>query len=184
VIFMAALPMLQQQIDVTLPPRVRAPDPPPLSSIVLELSEARELSINQQPVASSALRDRLIEIYSTRRDKTLFLKGAPTLSYGYVIEIIDVARGAGVSRIGVITEGAVRDQAAMRCDEPVTGVRASRESVAHGYVPVNAMAASAPARCTRSFTMLHPRYAPDDRGLFAAPATPICWCFPLSLRPA
>ena len=130
VIFMAALPMLQQQIDVKLPPQVHVPAPPPPSSVVLELSEVRELSINQQPIALPALRDRLVEIYSTRSDKTLFVKGAPTLAYGYVIEIIDVARGAGVSRIGIITEGAVREQAALRCDQRVAGVRASQESAA------------------------------------------------------
>jgi len=165
VIFMAALPMMQRQLDVTLPPQVAAPSPPPASSIVLELSATRELSVNQQPIALPALHERLIEIYSTRRDKTLFVKGAPTLPYGEVIAVIDIARGAGVARIGVITEGAMRRQAAMRC-EPAS------------------MAARHHGRCTRSFTLVYDPPFEREGSLASAVATPICWCAVPARRPS
>ena len=50
------------------------------------------------------LGDRLRSLYETRNDKTLFLMGAGSLRYGDVIPLIDVAKGAGVTRVGIVTE--------------------------------------------------------------------------------
>ena len=114
VIFMAAIPMSQRGLDVKLPQQVQPPDaPPPVQSIVLEMNELRDISINQQPIASNALRERLIEIFEPRSDKTLFVSGAATLPYDEIVKVLDVAKGAGVRQIGVITEGMKR-QAGVR----------------------------------------------------------------------
>ena len=109
VIFMAAIPLSQRGLDVKLPQQVRSPAPPPPSrSIVLEMNELRDISINQQPIASNALRERLIEIFEPRSDKTLFVSGAATLPYDEIVKVLDVAKGAGVRQIGVITQGMKR----------------------------------------------------------------------------
>ena len=109
VIFMASLPLSQRGLDVTLPQQVRSPAPPPPSrSIVLEMTELRDISINQQPVRASELQGRLIEIFAARSDKTLFVSGASTLPYEEIVKVLDVAKGAGVRQIGVITEGMKR----------------------------------------------------------------------------
>ena len=109
VIFMAALPLSQRGLDVKLPPQVPSPAPPPPSrSIVLEMTELRDISINQQPVRASELQGRLIEIFAPRSDKTLFVSGASTLPYEEIVKVLDVAKGAGVRQIGVITEGMKR----------------------------------------------------------------------------
>jgi biopolymer transport protein ExbD len=113
VIFMAAIPLSQRGLDVKLPQQVRTPappPPPPTQSIVLEMNEVRDISINQQPVVSSQLRERLTEIFEPRSDKTLFVSGAATLPYEEIIKVLDVAKGAGVRQIGVITAG-MRDTA-------------------------------------------------------------------------
>jgi biopolymer transport protein TolR len=52
----------------------------------------------------SDLEARLREIYASRRDKTMFIAGAPSLAYKRIIEVIDAAKGAGVQRVGVVTE--------------------------------------------------------------------------------
>ena len=112
VIFMAAIPMSQRGLDVKLPQQVLPPEtPPPVQSIVLEMNELRDISINQQPVASNALRERLIEIFEPRSDKTLFVSGAATLPYDEIVKVLDVAKGAGVRQIGVITQGMKRQAA-------------------------------------------------------------------------
>ena len=109
VIFMASLPLSQRGLDVTLPQQARSPAPPPPSrSIVLEMTELRDISINQQPVRASELQGRLIEIFAARSDKTLFVSGASTLPYEEIVKVLDVAKGAGVRQIGVITEGMKR----------------------------------------------------------------------------
>ena len=35
----------------------------------------------------------------------MFIMGAGTLAYGDIIEVIDVAKGAGVEKVGIVTEG-------------------------------------------------------------------------------
>src|SRR6187549_2549443 len=109
VIFMASLPLQQRGLDVRLPPEARSPaPPPPSSSIVLEMTETRDISINQQPVRTVELQSRLTEIFAPRSDKTLFVSGASTLPYEEIVKVLDVAKGAGVKKVGVITAGMKR----------------------------------------------------------------------------
>lgn len=107
IIFMTVLPLSQQGLDTSLPPAeqdiVSKPGPPP-RSIVLECKADGSLALNNQPVAMRDLSARLEEIYRGRSDKTLFLIGDGSLPYGHVVRAIDIARGAGVQRVGVITE--------------------------------------------------------------------------------
>ncbi|MGE3704236.1 MAG: ExbD/TolR family protein [Vicinamibacterales bacterium] len=106
VIFMAALPLAQQSLDTHVPSAARnATDPTMDSQIVLEYQAGGAIAINRQPVEPAALGERLREIYNSRRDKTIYVLGDPALKYRSIVEVIDAARGAGVTRVGVITEG-------------------------------------------------------------------------------
>jgi biopolymer transport protein ExbD len=107
VIFMAALPLTQKGLDVTLPADVQSPSAPaqPPDQIVVEIDAARQISINRQSVAPGTLEHRLRDIFAERRDKMLFVMGAATLRYGDIIEVIDAAKGAGVTRVGIVTQG-------------------------------------------------------------------------------
>jgi biopolymer transport protein TolR len=110
VIFMAALPLNQRGIDVHLPAVTTPSDPStPSPRIVLEYTSDKRLSINTRDVALVDLEARLREVFDTRRDKTLFVIGAGSLRYGEIVTVIDTAKGAGVQRVGVVTEG-VRQQ--------------------------------------------------------------------------
>jgi biopolymer transport protein ExbD len=105
VIFMAALPLNQRGIDVNLPPPAEASDAqPPPGQIVLEYTSDKRMSINKQDVAPADLESRLREVFDTRTDKTLFLMAAGSLRYGEIVHVIDAAKGAGVQRVGVVTE--------------------------------------------------------------------------------
>lgn len=113
VIFLAALPLHQRGLDTNVPPEARSTsDPRPDTSIVLEYSADGRISINHQDVLQPDLEGRLRAIYSDRRDKTLYISGAPTLAYKRIIQVMDAAKGAGVQRLGVITEGLRRSAAA------------------------------------------------------------------------
>ena len=72
---------------------------------MLEYSGDRRLSINHQTVNLAQLEARLRDVFDRRSDKTLFIAAAGTLRYGDVVEVIDAAKGAGVLRVGIITEG-------------------------------------------------------------------------------
>ena len=106
VIFMAAIPLSQRGLDTTLPPETRSTDSPAgPEQIVIEYTAERKLSINKGPVAIAELEPRLREIFQERRDKTLYVSAAGSLRYGDIVRVIDAAKGAGVTRVGVITEG-------------------------------------------------------------------------------
>jgi biopolymer transport protein TolR len=107
IIFLAAFPLTQQGLDTSLPqpapPETRPAAAPP-TMIVLEYKADGRLAINNQPVTLPELEARLREILRDRRDRTLYLMGDGELPYGKVIHAIDVAKGAGVDRVGIVTE--------------------------------------------------------------------------------
>ena len=106
VIFMAAIPLSQRGLDATLPPQTNETSPPARADqIVIEYTAEKKLSINKGPVELAQLERRLREIFQDRHDKTLYVSGAGALRYGDIVAVIDAARGAGVTRIGVITDG-------------------------------------------------------------------------------
>jgi len=45
------------------------------------------------------------DVYAARRDRTLYVIGAGSLRYGDVMNVINAAKAAGVTRIGIVTEG-------------------------------------------------------------------------------
>jgi biopolymer transport protein ExbD len=107
VIFMAALIVSQRGLDINLPAETQqaqnqAPD---VNQIVLSYTADRRIAINNQDVSLAQLEERLRAIFAVRGDKTMFVMGAGTLRYGDVIQVIDAAKGAGVEKVGIITEG-------------------------------------------------------------------------------
>ena len=113
VIFMQALPLSQKGIDINLPAEVKENNQPPdpVTQVVLTYSAEKRLSINSVDVAMEALGERLHTMYADRRDKTLWISGSGALRYGDVIEVVDIAKGAGIERIGLVTEGMKKDAA-------------------------------------------------------------------------
>lgn len=105
VIFMAALPLTQQGVDVTAPAAVESPAIVDAGRIVVEITAERQVAVNHQPVLRRDLEARLREVFAGRADKTLYILGAPTLRYGEIVAVVDAARGAGVIRVGIVTEG-------------------------------------------------------------------------------
>lgn len=105
IIFMATLPLNQRGIDVDLPQDTAPPSAaPPPNQIVLEYTSDRRVSINRQEIALQDLGARLKEVYENRHDKTMFIMGAGNLRYGDIVHVIDSAKGAGVDRVGIVTE--------------------------------------------------------------------------------
>ena len=105
IIFMAALPLTQKGVDINLPLETKAPTSPADSQqIVLEYTADRQISINKQPVALPELEGELRRIFETRKEKTMFIAGAGALRYADIIAVIDAAKGAGIEKVGIVTE--------------------------------------------------------------------------------
>jgi biopolymer transport protein TolR len=106
VIFLSLLPITQQGLDAKLPAQVQGEDQPVVPTwIVAEYGADRRLRINRQEVALSGAENRFKEIFANRRDKTLYVIGDGSVEYGEIAHIIDLAKGAGADRIGIVTEG-------------------------------------------------------------------------------
>ena len=107
IIFMAALPLTQKGVDINLPLETNssAQAADVLGQIVANYTADRRLTINQQEVAIADATTKFREVFETRKDKTLFVIGAPTVKYGEIMAIIDAAMGAGVTKVGIVTEG-------------------------------------------------------------------------------
>ena len=106
VIFMAALPLSQRGLDVNLPAETESkPDTSPNTQIVLTYTADKKISINNQDVPLGQLAEKLRSVFEERKEKTMFIMGAGTLRYGNIVQVIDAAKGAGVEKVGIVTEG-------------------------------------------------------------------------------
>lgn len=105
IIFMVITPTKKHDLDVRVPqpaPKDTKVQPSP-DVIVVTINADNSIQINQESVAINNLESRLREIYSARANKNMFIRGDSKLPYGQVVRIIDIAKGAGVGDIGLIT---------------------------------------------------------------------------------
>jgi biopolymer transport protein TolR len=104
IIFLSAMPLTQRGLDTALPQPAEPSSAPPPQTVVLEYGADGLITINKQPVPVRELPARLTALYQDRRDKTLFVMGDGRLPYGKIVEAIDIAKGAGVEKVGIVTE--------------------------------------------------------------------------------
>jgi biopolymer transport protein ExbD len=107
VIFMAALPLSQKGIDINLPAETKSAtqSTPNVGQIVLEYTADGRIAVNKEELTAQALQGRLRQIFADRNDKTMFIVGAGSLKYRDIVAVIDAAKGAGVDKVGIVTEG-------------------------------------------------------------------------------
>ena len=107
IIFMVITPFTPHGLDVRvpekLPPEVTQEIADRFQGIVVSLNTDGSMFINKDPVTFDSLSQRLTQIYSARADKSIFIKGAKGLIYGDIVKAIDIAKGAGVEQIGLMT---------------------------------------------------------------------------------
>lgn len=105
IIFMVITPIVQKGIDVKLPETSSDQSGGiPAGLIVLTLKNDLSVMINQELIDLKLLQDRLRQIYAARQDKTIFIRADAKLPYSRIIELIDIAKGAGVEVLGIIPE--------------------------------------------------------------------------------
>jgi biopolymer transport protein ExbD len=107
VIFMAALPLTQKGVDINLPAETKRTTDvtPDVSQIVVNYTADKRISVNNNDKSLAELESYLRTIYDERKDKTMFIMAAGTLRYGDIVAVIDAAKGAGVEKVGIVTEG-------------------------------------------------------------------------------
>jgi biopolymer transport protein ExbD len=108
IIFMVITPLTPKGLDALVPqpsPKDAKVDQDVLArTIVVSMDAGHHVKINQDPIDIRMLGSRLEDIFKTRSDRVMFIKGDPTLQFGDVAELIDIAKGAGLDKIGLVTK--------------------------------------------------------------------------------
>jgi len=107
IIFMVITPLTPKGLDALVPqpnPNAQPNEEVMSRTIVVSIDAERRIKINQDPVDLRNLGGRLEDIFKTRNERVMFVKGDSTLPFGEVAQIIDVAKGAGIDKIGLITK--------------------------------------------------------------------------------
>ncbi len=105
IIFMVVAPSKPKGLEALVP----QPNPNQqqqqdnLRTVVVSVNTGNQIMINQDPVDKRMLGARLEDIFKTRAERVLFVKGDPGLNFIEVAEVIDIAKGAGIDKIGLIT---------------------------------------------------------------------------------
>ncbi len=106
IIFMVITPLVQKGIDVKLPETSDSSSGggQPTGLIVLTLQDGDAVEINGIKYELRGLLEELRRLYSTRQDKTIFIRALAKLPFAKVMEVIDIAHGAGVETLALIPE--------------------------------------------------------------------------------
>jgi biopolymer transport protein ExbD len=107
VIFMSTLNLTQKGVDINLPAETKKNNDqtPDVSQIMLNYTADKKISVNHQDVTIAMLEERLRSIFDQRKDKTMFIAADGSLRYRDIVDVIDAAKGAGVEKVGIVTEG-------------------------------------------------------------------------------
>ncbi|MFA7405496.1 MAG: protein TolR [Pelobacteraceae bacterium] len=108
VIFMVTAPMMQQGVQVNLPKADTKAMAPAEESVVVSVDKAGKIFIDKTEVPPGDLRKRLSDIFVTRTKKEVFLKADAGVPYGEVVRAMADIKGAGIERLGMVTEPAAK----------------------------------------------------------------------------
>jgi biopolymer transport protein ExbD len=111
IIFMVVTPLAQMGLDISLPqpPPPNQPEQQSKSNQVVLALEEGVITVNKSPVAIEELEARLRDVYQSRSDKTIFVRATGTVPYGRVVQAMDLAKAAGVERIGIISDKMIEE---------------------------------------------------------------------------
>ena len=104
IIFMVMLPQHSVGLPAEAPAAASQGTPAQEQDIVVSVNRDHSIAINHQSVGIEKLQDRLREIFAGRASKVMFLQGDKNLDFEEIARVIDLARGAEIFQIGLMTE--------------------------------------------------------------------------------
>jgi biopolymer transport protein ExbD len=107
IIFMVITPLTPKGLEALVPqpnPNKEQNQEVNLRTVVVSVGPTRQIMVNRDPETIDALENRLRDIFKTRAERVMFVRGHPSLDFQDVAQIIDIGKGAGVDKIGLLTE--------------------------------------------------------------------------------
>jgi len=108
VIFMVTAPMMQQGVQVNLPKAETKALPAPQESVIVSIERSGRVFINSNEIPATDLKSKLSEMFASRSKKEIFLKADKDVPYGEVVKTMAEIKGAGIERLGMVTEPSQR----------------------------------------------------------------------------
>ncbi len=105
IIFMVVAPSKPKGLEALVPqpnPN-QQPQQENIRTVVITVDPGNKIAINQDPVDKRLLGQKLEDIFKTRAERIVFVKGDSNLDFREVADVIDIAKGAGIDKIGLIT---------------------------------------------------------------------------------
>jgi len=107
IIFMVITPLTPHGLEALAPqpPDTNKPQPPDQQdrTVVIVIDKDKSMHLNNEDTDMQKLGPRLEDIFKTRAERVVFVKGDPDLEYETVAKAIDIAKGAGMDKIGLMT---------------------------------------------------------------------------------
>ena len=106
IIFMVITPLTPHGLEAMAPQPPKKNQPDPIDNnrtVVIVIEKDKSMKLNQDPIDESKLGDRLTEVFKTRAERVVFVKADPELPFETVAKAIDIAKGAGIDKIGLMT---------------------------------------------------------------------------------
>jgi biopolymer transport protein TolR len=104
IIFMVTAPMMMQGVDVALPEATSAPLPSDQEQLMVTIDKNNQVYINDHQVGLDFLQEKLKKILEGRKDREVFLRADKEISYGMVVRVMAEIKGAGIEKLGMVTE--------------------------------------------------------------------------------
>ncbi|MEI8355607.1 MAG: protein TolR [Deltaproteobacteria bacterium] len=104
IIFMVTAPMMQQGVQVNLPKTQAKALNAQEETVVVSMERSGKTFINSQEVSSGELKAKLATMFETKTKKEVLLKADKDVPYGEVVRAMAEIKGAGIERLGMITE--------------------------------------------------------------------------------
>jgi len=107
IIFMVITPLTPHGLEA-LVPQPPPPNQPPLNpnqdrTVVIIINKDHSMMLNTEPMDENRLGPRLEEVFKTRAERVVFVKADPDLEFQTVAKAIDIAKGAGIDKVGLMT---------------------------------------------------------------------------------
>jgi biopolymer transport protein TolR len=105
IIFMVITPLTPHGLEALAPqpPDKKTPPPENDRTVVIIIDKDKKMHLNNEDTDMAKLGARLEDIFKTRAERVVFVKGDPDLEYETVAQAIDIAKGAGMDKIGLMT---------------------------------------------------------------------------------
>ncbi|MDY0300568.1 MAG: protein TolR [Trichlorobacter sp.] len=104
IIFMVTAPMMQQGVQVNLPKADAKGIDAQEETVIVTVDQQGRTFVNKDEIPAGDLRSRLAEMFAERSKKEVFLKADAGVPYGDVVRAMADIKGAGIERLGMVTE--------------------------------------------------------------------------------